>query len=135
MALRQEAMRAGLQVRLAKLDDPTNIMGKLSCVAYRLPRALLCRKTGAWMVYRNRLLDQEPATGWQSAPGFARAARPYLEKTAQLLSALPEGVIAFESTPGFVACYWWEEGDSDDVATIHRLLRELVNLTADIAGH
>lgn len=135
MALRREAMRAGIQVQLAKLDDPANPLDKIVCVAYRLPRAQLYREGGAWLLYRDNVAGESRTNGWKAAPGSARFAHNYLDKTAPLLAGLSPDIIAFESNPGSVAIYWREQGDSQDVAVIREVLGELVNLTAVADRH
>ena len=126
MQLRREAMMKGLQVKLTKVKDLEFPGEEIHCIAYRLQRQLKqVPKNKTWMLYRhNESNDELRIPGWlyDRHSGFYRF--EHVQPVSELLAQLPEDVIAVEGSTGTLSIYWNEKGDSDDLATILRVLTE-----------
>ena len=127
MKLRREAMMKGLQVKLTKVKDLEYPGEEVHCIAYRLPRQpKSVAKNKTWMLYRHSESNDElRIPGWL----YDRHAGLYrfddVQAVLTLLAQLPEDVIAVEGSIGTLSVYWNEQGDSDDLVTIMRVLTEL----------
>ncbi len=134
--LRQQAMRTGFQVQMTRMLFPRaigeSVPDEQSCIAYRLPRHAGERKnrqaTIPWHVFR---LDSHATTGlpegwcWSKGEGYLQP--PQLATLGEIIAELPGDAFSLESTPVAVSVYWWEEGTSDTVDNLHRLLQRLID--------
>ena len=130
MRLRREAMMKGLQVKLTQIKDLDYPGEVLKCIAYRMERrGKPVNKQQTWMLYRHPESEQSLSIpGWiyDTHGGLYRF--PETTPIAELLAELPQDVKAVEGGLGSVSVYWNERGDSDDLATIQRVLDRLQSL-------
>lgn len=124
MKLRREAMMKGLLVKLVKINDLEYPGEQVSCIAYRLPRQTKpVEKKHTWMLHRHTGDNSElriPGWIYDRHGGLYRFESTDL--ISKLLAQLPDDVIAVEAGLGTTSIYWHERGDSEDLATIMRVL-------------
>lgn len=131
--LRQCAMRAGLQVQLARMSLPRALgeaePDERNCVAYRLPRR---RKSGraelvTWQIFQLQShANVGLPEGWSWSQGEGQLSASALALIAELIQALPTDVYGLESTPINVSVYWEEQGTPETVELIRQLLNRLL---------
>lgn len=130
MALRRDAMRKGLQVKLTRIKDLQYPGEEIACIAYRLQRQRVNGPAIAtWMLRRHSEADGElQIPGWIFDRSEGRHRFVDGDAVAATLAPLPEDVLAVQSTAGALSVYWNERGEMEDVDTILSVLTELRNL-------
>ncbi len=117
-ALRRCAMRLGLRVRLADMQQTGATAASYDRdIAYSL---VLPPRAGAAEQGRRRWL--RTGDTWQVQGGGA-VDRSSAQRLERVLDALPQSVHAVECGVGNIAAYWHEEGTEADVARIAEALR------------
>ncbi len=136
--LRQQALKAGLRVRLQTLQLPGESEPRRLAV-YTLARdqaqrEVFERRRAHWLAVR------APGGGldsidehWQFLESDA-GARSLTGPLRELLQPLGEEVLAVASSAGAVGVYWTEEATSLQLADIHGILKDLMRLTSGAAA-
>lgn len=135
-ALRSKARTLGLQVQLVRLAAP-RATGEADAdeydrAAYRKLRSGLSAaqrdRLIPWQVFQIRSLacDGLPE-GWSWKQGEGTLAQAQLNVLADVLRALPQDVLALESTPLYVTAYWSERGGIDELDKIQLMLQRVID--------
>ena len=144
MGLRAKARTEGLQVELARIDDPDPEPGKyisltgkpldpiLKCVAYRIPRKRRMdwrkRPIVNWEVVRRRgAKDDFLPVDWQWRETAPETPSLRLRTViAAGLPKLPPDVVAIEEKKYQVSAFWQEWGDETDLAAVVQFLKTVI---------
>ncbi|MCV6589924.1 MAG: hypothetical protein OIF57_13020 [Marinobacterium sp.] len=133
--LRLEARKLGYQVQLVRLKAPRaegETEEETSTVtAYRLMRTNMDRKESdaliPWQAHRVQAIacDGLPQ-GWSWAWGEGELSEKQLTLLADVIKALPEDVVALESSPVQVSAFWKEEGEIETLEQIKAQLDQIL---------
>ncbi len=134
--LRSKARTLGLQVQLVRLTAPRatgeSEAEEFERAAYRQLRSGLSaaqrERLVPWQVFRIRSLacDGLP-DGWSWKQGEGILMPAQLEVLADALQALPEDVVALESTPIHVSAFWRERGGVEALEAINMTLQRIAS--------
>lgn len=132
--LRQQAMRQGFQVQIARILFP-RALGEMvadqrDCVAYRLPRLgeQVVKPSEPWQIFKvSSHANSGLPDNWSWKQGEGRLAEPALELINQLIEQLPTDVYGIESTPISVSLYWQERGTPETVTELKSQLQQLID--------
>ncbi len=136
MALRRQAMAAGLRTELTTIDDPdpdqdryVSVTGKrlepkLKCIAYRLsrPRPPAWRDLPAveWSLIRVK----DGGWRWQDAPSEALS-RTLAEAIPGVAREMPADAVRIDESHYVISVYWLEQGGSEGLDAIVTGLKTL----------
>lgn len=134
-ALRMKAKKMGFLVQLERLTAP-RAKGEMEpesrdITAYRVIREGLNREEKnhftTWQIFRlESISDIGLPSGWSWSEGERALSEKQLDRLAEVISKLPEGVFSLESTPIHAGVYWNEEGGDEALDEIKTLLDSLV---------
>lgn len=132
--LRLRARTLGFQVQLVRLELPRargETEGEVIDIpVYRLPRLKLERKQRdgwiEWQVCRvDTLATSGLPAGWSWRKGEGALPAASLELLDAVIQALPEDVLALESTPIHLSVFW-QEGEDGGLERIHEVVQPLL---------
>ena len=128
-AMRQQAARVGIHIRLVRPPDAREGEGRLEFVNYSLPwqpktESLPLPRMEKWLlVYQTRRGDPSPWADWQ---WLGREANPALnDAIGAAVAALPQSVSALEASAAGLSIYWQERGELADIESINSQLTAL----------
>ncbi len=136
-ALRMEAKRLGFQVQLLKLKFPREKgvleAREVSTIAYRLLRGKIDQaQHNGWQSWRVVKCETNACegllNGWGWVVGERELSVDKLEQINALLAALPDSVIALESTPVHVSAFWGEQ-DEQQMHQIKESLNQMITMS------
>ncbi|WP_461482504.1 hypothetical protein [Porticoccus sp.] len=137
-AMRQQAARAGIQVKLARPADAREGEGRLEYVRYSLPwlpktaSSPLPRMEKWMLVHQTRRGDPSPWGDWQ---WLGREANPVInDAIGAALQGLPPSVSALEASAAGLSIYWQERGELADIEAITSQLTALREVLRPSAG-
>lgn len=121
-AMRQQAAKGGLQVRLVRPPDAREGEGRLEFVCYTLPWLPKTKPSGLvraeqWLLLKgSRRGDPSP---WPNWTWLGREPDPQLNlEIGAALGLLPESVGALEVSAAGLSVHWQERGEVEDIERI-----------------
>ncbi|MEZ5528920.1 MAG: hypothetical protein R3E57_03105 [Porticoccaceae bacterium] len=132
-AMRQQASRGGLQVRLVRPPDAREGEGRLEFVCYTMPwqaktEPSVLPRAEQWLLVKDtRRGDPSPWQGWQ---WLGRDPSEQLHAAiGQAVVELPSSASGLEASASGLSVYWQERGELTDV---ERIVSQLTRLRGAI---
>ncbi|MDF2182916.1 hypothetical protein [Neptuniibacter sp. CAU 1671] len=134
--LRLQAKKIGFRVQLERVTLP-RAKGEMepettTVTAYRLIRNRRDKKLAQahipWTVYRiSAVADLGLPQGWSWGLGEKTLSEPQLDMLTEIIEAMPDDVLAIESSPVEVGVFWSEEGGEAMLDLIKTQLERLLD--------